>query len=66
MIKKTLKWNPEYLFDGKAGKRLWKQIRKAKSKKKLNEVLFTLAWKLESLDSRLVELKKFIGDRREY
>jgi len=66
MIKKTLEWKPERLFSGKAGRRYWKQLRKARSKKELSDALYSLSWMVEQLDSRLVELKKHVGDKREY
>jgi len=66
MIKKTMEWEPEFLLSGKSGKRFWKQIHKAKSKKELKDVLLSLVWYVEFLDQRLVELKKHVGDKREY
>jgi len=66
MIKKTLVWQPKSIFGCKEGKRYWKRLRKIKSKKEMRDALFELAWKAEALEDRLIELKKLVGDKREY
>jgi hypothetical protein len=66
MIKKKLIWSPKEIMHGKNSKEFWKKLEKAKTKGELKDIIRELAWNVQDLETRLTEMKKFIGDKLDY
>jgi hypothetical protein len=65
MIKKKLVWPGGKLIQGKNAKWIYKAMRKAKKKKDIMACMYDLLGVLTIIESRLYELKDYVGEKRE-
>jgi hypothetical protein len=65
VIKQKLVFNKKR-FSGKQSKFLYKELRKAKSKKELKAFLYSLYYDLQDMEYNLYELKNFVGKKTKY